>query len=208
MAKRGLDIFLSLVAIGLLVPVFLLCALAVRLDSPGPVLFRQVRVGLHGRPFRILKFRTMRHEPATEGALVTSSNDGRITSAGRWLRRSKLDELPQLFNVLAGEMSLVGPRPEVPKYVALYPPALRELVLSVRPGITDEAAIEFRDEGELLAGSPDPDQLYREEILPRKLARYADYARSHTIVGDLGILWRTLLAVVTTRTPPPHLPDP
>jgi lipopolysaccharide/colanic/teichoic acid biosynthesis glycosyltransferase len=208
MVKRGLDIVLSLLAIGLLLPVFLLCALAVRLDSPGPILFRQVRVGRHGRPFRIIKFRTMRHEPAVEGALVTSSNDGRITGAGHWLRRSKLDELPQLFNVLAGEMSLVGPRPEVPRYVALYPPELRDLVLSVRPGITDDAAIEFRDEGELLAASPDPERLYREEILPRKLARYAEYARFHTTLGDLAILWRTLVAVVAPRPPEGHSRDP
>lgn len=206
MFKRFLDILLSLLAVVLLVPVFLLCALAVRLDSPGPVLFRQVRVGRHGRPFQILKFRTMVHAPATEGALVTSSNDTRITAAGRWLRRSKLDELPQLFNVLVGEMSLVGPRPEVPKYVALYPPALRDLVLSVRPGITDEAAIEFRDEGELLAASPDPERLYQNEILPRKLVRYADYARSHTVMGDLRIIGRTLLAVMVSGSPPPRAP--
>jgi lipopolysaccharide/colanic/teichoic acid biosynthesis glycosyltransferase len=192
MTKRLLDLFIVTVALLLLWPLLIGIAIAVCLDSPGPALFRQVRVARGGRPFQILKFRTMRATPLPSGPLLTAAGDSRITAVGAVLRRTKLDELPQLINVLKGDMSLVGPRPEVPKYVALYPPEVRELVLSVRPGITDDAAIEFSDESALLANAADPERVYLEDVLPRKLRLYVDYVRNHTLAGDLRILARTL----------------
>ena len=146
MVKRLFDLLLSCIGLLLLAPLLLLIALLIKLDSPGPVMFRQERVGRFGKPFRIHKFRTMRHEPAGQGLQITVGADRRITRVGGFLRASKLDELPQLLDVWLGDMSLVGPRPEVPRYVAHYPAELREKVLSVRPGITDIASIEYRDE--------------------------------------------------------------
>jgi len=195
MAKRAFDILVSAVALLILSPAFLLIALIIRLDSPGPAIFRQVRVARGGAPFRMLKFRTMRADTAVAGPLITVAGDSRITRFGRLLRSSKLDELPQLINVLRGDMSLVGPRPEVPKYVAMYPAELRDIVLSVRPGITDEASIEFHDESALLAGATDAEAAYIEQIMPRKLALYARYARHRTFFGDLRIVLRTLRVV-------------
>lgn len=195
--KRLLDVGVSAAALVLLSPLLLLMAIWIKLDSPGPVVFRQTRVGRFGRPFTIYKFRSMRAEGAPGAPAITPAGDSRITNAGRFLRKWKLDELPQLMNVLVGDMSLVGPRPEVPGYVELYPADQRTLVLSVRPGITDEASIEFRDEGTLLAGADDPQQLYIEQILPRKLQIYADYARHHTMLGDLFIVLRTLRQLLT-----------
>jgi lipopolysaccharide/colanic/teichoic acid biosynthesis glycosyltransferase len=190
--KRAFDVLMSAAALLLLSPLLLGIALAVRLDSPGPALFRQQRIGRNERPFEILKFRTMRGAaPGHAGHEITVAGDARITRVGALLRRSKLDELPQLLNVLRGQMSLVGPRPEVPRYVRLYPDDARAEVLSVRPGITDEAAIEFRDEGELLARAADPERAYVEEILPRKIQLYRRYVRGRTFAGDLGILLRT-----------------
>jgi lipopolysaccharide/colanic/teichoic acid biosynthesis glycosyltransferase len=145
----------------------LLVALWIKLDSPGPVFFRQERIGRFGVPFRIHKFRTMTH--GAVGAQITVGADARITRAGAWLRRTKLDELPQLIDVLRGAMSLVGPRPEVPRYVAMYPQGLRDKVLSVRPGITDVASLEYRDEGELLARAADPEREYVSVVMPAKL---------------------------------------
>ena len=164
-AKRVMDLLGA--SLGLLVfsPVLLACAVAVKLSSPGPVFFRQERVGLHGKPFRIRKFRTMRVTDGS-GLQVTAAGDARITVVGRLLRRSKLDELPQLIDVLVGNMSIVGPRPEVPRYMAQYPQAARERILSVRPGITDNAAIAFRDEERMLAASSDVERTYVEEIMP------------------------------------------
>lgn len=194
MSKRLLD--LAVAALGLLIlsPLMLLIAATVRVDSRGPALFRQVRVGRGSRTFKLLKFRTM--QAASAGPLITAAGDRRVTRVGGFLRRSKLDELPQLFNVLAGDMSLVGPRPEVPRYVEMYPPELRSLVLSVRPGITDEASIEFRDESALLAGASDVEKVYVSEILPRKLELYARYVRNHSIRGDLRILLRTIVLLL------------
>jgi lipopolysaccharide/colanic/teichoic acid biosynthesis glycosyltransferase len=169
-----------------------LVAVAVRLDSPGPVLFRQERVGRHGRPFRIHKFRTMQVDATGRGPLLTASGDPRVTRVGAALRRHRLDELPQLIDVLKGDMSLVGPRPEVPRYVALYPPDLRERVLAVRPGITDPSSLDFLDEGELLARAADPEREYVDVILPRKLRRAADYADRATFATDLRVIGRTL----------------
>lgn len=192
-AKRAFDLALTLAALPLALPLMAAIALWVRLDSPGPALFRQQRVGRGGRLFRIHKFRTMRQGAA--GAQVTAADDARITRAGRWLRRSKLDELPQLIDVLAGDMSLVGPRPEVPRYMALYPEAERRQILSVRPGITDRAAIEFRDEERLLAGAADPEAAYVRHIMPVKARYYLDYVARHSVAGDVRILLATLRAL-------------
>lgn len=199
MPKRLFDLCCAAAGLVLLVPVLAAVALWVVWDSPGPAFFRQQRVGRAGRLFHIVKFRTMHPRAETAGPPLTVGADGRITRAGHWLRRTKIDELPQLFNVLLGHMSLVGPRPEVPRYVALYPDDLRTLVLSVRPGITDRASIEFRDESTLLGQSSDPERTYVEQILPIKLRYGADYARSHTLRGDLAIILRTLEALWTDR---------
>lgn len=196
MSKRLFDALLSALALLILSPLMLAVAVAVRVDSPGPAIFSQTRVGRGGRPFGMLKFRSMVTTQAPGAPLLTVAADTRVTRVGALLRGSKLDELPQLVNVLRGDMSFVGPRPEVPRYVALYPPQLRDLVLSVRPGITDEASIEFRDESDLLADAADPEKRYVEEILPRKLELYARYAREHSLRGDLRILWRTVRRVV------------
>lgn len=197
--KRFFDVIFSAAGLTLLAPVMLLIALAVRLESRGTALFRQTRVGQGGRPFQLLKFRSMQDLPAGSGPLITVANDRRITRMGRFLRRTKLDELPQLFNVLTGQMSLVGPRPEVPEYVAKYPTDLREMVLSVRPGITDLASIEFRNESESLAKVPDPESVYVQQMLPRKLELYARYVREHTLLGDVRIILRTVLVVAAGR---------
>jgi lipopolysaccharide/colanic/teichoic acid biosynthesis glycosyltransferase len=170
-------------------------ALWIRLDSPGPALFRQERVGRHGKPFRIHKFRTMRTD--APGLPLTVGQDARITRAGHWLRSRRLDELPQLIDVLKGDMSLVGPRPEVPRYVQHYPPALREAVLSVRPGITDPASLAHLDESALLAQAADPERAYVEQVLPVKLAQQVAYAGSATLASDLRILLRTLRLLAT-----------
>jgi len=187
--KRLTDLLASSIGLLLTTPLLAVIAVCIRLDSAGPAFFRQERVGRNGRPFRIHKFRTMRQ---VTGPSLTVGRDPRITRVGAFLRRYKLDELPQLLDVLRGDMSLVGPRPELPRYVALYPPEVRSVVLSVRPGITDEASIEFSRESELLAGSADPEGTYRDEILPRKLELYVRYVRSRSFVGDLRILARTL----------------
>ena len=186
-AKRVMDLLGA--SLGLLVfsPVLLACAVAVKLSSPGPVFFRQERVGLHGKPFRIRKFRTMRVTDGS-GLQVTAAGDARITAVGRLLRRSKLDELPQLIDVLVGNMSIVGPRPEVPRYMAQYPQAARERILSVRPGITDNAAIAFRDEERMLAASSDVERTYVEEIMPIKQRYYLDYVAHQSVANDLAIM--------------------
>lgn len=189
MAKRLFDIAASALGLLLLAPLLLLAALWIRLDSPGPALFRQIRVGRFGVPFTIHKFRTMRVEP---GAALTVGADPRITCSGHVLRQTKLDELPQLWDVLRGAMSLVGPRPELPRYVALYPAEMRERVLAVRPGITDPASLAFSHEAELLAASADPEREYREVILPAKLKLSADYAASASLATDLRLIWATL----------------
>jgi lipopolysaccharide/colanic/teichoic acid biosynthesis glycosyltransferase len=192
MSKRVFDLvvaFGGLLVFGL---PMLAIALWVRLDSPGPVFFRQERVGRAGRCFRIHKFRTMVVDAPARGPAITVGADPRITRAGAWLRRSKLDELPQLLDVLAGDMSIVGPRPELPQYVALYPAALRAQVLSVRPGITDPVSLEFADEGERLAQAADPEREYREVVLPAKLKAAAAYAARATLWSDLAVMGRTL----------------
>jgi lipopolysaccharide/colanic/teichoic acid biosynthesis glycosyltransferase len=192
MAKRVFDLLGAAVALVLLAPLLAAIALWIKLDSPGPVLFRQQRVGRHGRPFAIRKFRTMVADAPRRGPQLTIGDDPRITRAGAFLRRAKLDELPQLIDVLAGHMSLVGPRPEVPSYVAQYPAELRDKVLAVRPGITDPVSLEFADESELLARAADPEREYVEVLLPKKLRAAAAYAEHANLATDLRVIGGTL----------------
>jgi lipopolysaccharide/colanic/teichoic acid biosynthesis glycosyltransferase/peptidoglycan/LPS O-acetylase OafA/YrhL len=198
LTKRVFDIVAALAGLLLLAPLMLALAAWVKLDSAGPVLYRQRRVGRNGVPFRIVKFRTM-HTSAEEAGLLSLADDARATRAGRLLRRHKLDELPQLFNVLRGEMSLVGPRPEVPRYVEHYPPAVRDIVLSVPPGITDWAAIHFRDEGEILRRAADPERTYLQQVLPVKLEYYVRYVRQRGLLTDLRILFHTVGVLLAGR---------
>jgi lipopolysaccharide/colanic/teichoic acid biosynthesis glycosyltransferase len=195
---RARDVLLSAAGLIVLSPVLLVAALAVALSSPGPVIFAQVRVGLHGRQFRLYKFRTMRAGAA--GAMVTVSGDRRITGIGRILRATKLDELPQLVNVLKGDMSLVGPRPEVPELAALWPADLAEVIVSVRPGITDPATALLRSEEELLSRFDDPAAAYVSWLLPRKARAYADYVRTRSVTGDWIVLFRTVAVVLKPAT--------
>jgi lipopolysaccharide/colanic/teichoic acid biosynthesis glycosyltransferase len=197
--KRLFDVFFASVGLVALSPVLALCAVAVRLSSPGPILFRQQRVGRHGQIFEILKFRTMRVGNPNAGAQITIGRDLRITGTGAFLRKWKLDELPQLWNVVTGEMSLVGPRPEVPHYVAVYPSDMRELVLSVRPGITDPCSIYLRNESEILAAAEDPERFYVETLLPEKLRISGEYVKNRTLASDIGIILQTLLPLSAKR---------
>lgn len=197
MSKRLFDLVLSSLGLLLLGPSLLLIALLIKLDSTGPVFFRQERVGRHGKPFRIHKFRTMRHDPTGQGLQITVGADSRITRVGAVLRKTKLDELPQLIDVWCGTMSLVGPRPEVPRYVAHYPAALRDKVLSVRPGITDIASIEYRDESSILAHAADPESAYIEQVLPHKLALAVSYVDRASVWMDIQLIWRTIRAIAT-----------
>ncbi|HWP20335.1 MAG TPA: sugar transferase [Burkholderiaceae bacterium] len=192
MCKRAFDLVVASLALLLLAPVFVLIAIAIKLDSPGPVFFRQERVGRHGVPFRIHKFRTMVADAATRGPQITVGRDPRITRVGAFLRETKLDELAQLIDVLQGTMSLVGPRPEVPRYVARYTPEQRAKILSVRPGITDPASLDYRRESELLARAPDPERAYVEEIMPAKLRQAERYVEQATVWTDVRVLARTL----------------
>lgn len=191
MGKRAFDIVFAVVFLVLLSPLLLLFALAVALTSPGGAFFRQVRVGRHGREFRLLKFRSMRPGSEAKGQLTIGGRDLRITGVGYLLRKTKVDELPQLWNVLVGDMSVVGPRPEVPKYVALYNEEQRA-VLSVRPGITGMASIDYIDENELLAKATDPERAYIEEVMPAKLALDLRYVREQSFALDLRIIMATV----------------
>lgn len=196
MAKRLFDVITSLVGLLLLTPVFALIALWIKADSTGPVFYRQVRVGFHGVPFRIYKFRTMRID-AEESGRLTVGADSRITRSGRFLRKTKIDELPQLIDVLLGKMSLVGPRPEVQEFIDCYPEEVREKVLSVRPGITDKASIEMVDENEILAKYEDARQAYIDVILPIKQAYYLEYVDSQSFVSDLRLIFLTVVKIFT-----------
>ena len=193
-AKRGFDVLVSGLLLLVTLPLLVALAVAVRLDSKGPALFRQERVGLDGQTFRIRKFRSMAAEIG--GALVSATGDSRVTRVGRFLRKSKLDELPQILDVFIGHMSLVGPRPEVPKYVEMWPAGQRQVILSVRPGITDPASIAMRNEAEELDAAADPERHYTESLLPRKTAMYVDYVNNRSFVGDLAVIGRTLATVV------------
>lgn len=194
--KRVMDLFFSFFGLVILSPVFLVIAIWIKIDSKGPVFYRQVRVGKNMEPFKIFKFRTMVHDPHDKGLQLTTSDDKRITRSGRFLRKTKLDELPQLINVLTGEMSLVGPRPEVPKYVGYYPEDVRKIVLSVPPGITDRASLEYKNENELLNLSNDPEQTYINEILPIKLRYYLEYVKNRSLLMDIKIILDTLKELI------------
>ena len=194
-AKRAMDIVLSAAALCVLWPVLLLIALAIVVDDPGPVFYRQVRVGRGGKPFRIFKFRTMVVDADKKGLSITVGRDSRITRVGALLRKTKLDELAQLINVLCGQMSFVGPRPEVPRYVELYTPYQRQVLL-VRPGITDYASIAYRNENDLLAGADDPERMYIETIMPDKIELNMKYLREISPLTDVRLILRTVLAVI------------
>lgn len=196
MDKRLFDWLASTCGLLVLAPVLMLLAVWIKLDSSGPVFFRQERVGQGGKLFRIHKFRTMVTDAESRGLQITVGADARVTRVGQWLRKYKLDELPQLLDVWLGHMSLVGPRPEVPRYVACYPTDLRDVVLSVRPGITDRASIEFKDENEILGRALDPHVAYVQEVLPIKLRYYQDYVANRSFWSDVGIILSTLKALV------------
>lgn len=194
--KRLFDFFFSGIGLVALSPVFLLIAIAIKLDSSGGVFFRQERVGRFGKTFSIHKFRTMVTEAERNGLQITVGRDARVTCVGALLRKYKLDELAQLIDVFMGDMSLVGPRPEVPCFVELYPTDIRDVVLSVRPGITDLASIRFKDENEILGKAADPQRAYIEQVLPIKLGYYVQYVHGQTLGGDLKIIFATLIAIV------------
>jgi lipopolysaccharide/colanic/teichoic acid biosynthesis glycosyltransferase len=193
--KRLFDLLCTIPGFLLLSPFFYLAALAIKVDSPGPVFFRQVRVGQKGRYFRLIKFRTMVVNAEKMGPQITVGRDPRITGLGRLLRKVKVDELPQLFNVLAGDMSLVGPRPEVPRYVSLYSQPQKR-VLELMPGITDPASIKYRHESEILAQSPDPEMTYVEAIMPEKIQINLAYAVEATVFSDFKVVMKTLQRLI------------
>lgn len=195
MLKRLFDVLCAALGLAALLPVLVLIAIWIKLDSPGPVFFRQVRVGRFGVPFRIHKFRTMRVNAEQAGRL-TVGRDSRITRSGHLLRKTKLDELPQLIDVLIGKMSLVGPRPEVQEFIDCYPDDIKAKVLSVRPGITDRASIEMVDENEILSKYPDPRQAYIDHILPIKQRYYVEYVDNHGVLTDIRIILDTILKII------------
>ena len=191
--KRAFDILCSFLGLTVLSPVLLVVSVLVAVTSPGGVFFRQERVGKDGKPFRIFKFRSMRKDNA--GLKITTGNDSRITPVGRFLRKSKIDELPQLINVLVGDMSFVGPRPEVADYVNLYTPYQRQVLL-VRPGITGLASIRFRNENDLLTASDDPNRTYVEQIMPRKIDLDLEYIPRASVFYDIKLIFQTFAVVI------------
>ena len=195
MIKRLFDVMAAVVGLLVLSPLFALVALAIKLTSRGPVFFRQERVGRDFQTFRIYKFRTMVVDAPRLGGQITAGRDPRITSIGHLLRKTKLDELPQLLNVLSGAMSLVGPRPEVPKYVEMFRPQFAE-VLSVRPGITDLASVKYRDENEILGQADDPEAAYVNQVLPDKLALATEYVRRASFWFDVRLIFATFWKVL------------
>lgn len=194
--KRIFDFVASLIGFFLLIPVLLVCSILIVVDDGFPILFKQKRVGRYGRDFNLFKFRTMIVKREAEKGSFDVGSSARVTSIGRLLRKTKLDELPQLWNVIRGDMSLVGPRPEVRKWVDVYPEEW-ERVHTVRPGITDSASIKFRNEEEILSCSDKPEQTYCDVILPQKLSLYTDYVNSRTFWGDIKIIFQTLWAVIS-----------
>ncbi len=194
-SKRLFDLFFVIPGLLVLSPVLVITAFLIKIKDGGDVLFKQVRVGKNGEHFSVLKFRTMVVNAEALGNKVTTGDDPRITSIGKVLRKYKLDELPQLINVLKGDMSLVGPRPEVPEYVNFYPEETRSIVLSVPPGMTDKASIEFVNENELLSGSDDPVSDYKNKILPIKLDYYVDYVNTRSLWLDFSLIIKTVVAI-------------
>lgn len=193
--KRIFDIVVSFIGLFILLPIFLVIAIVIKLNSKGPVFFRQVRVGKGGKEFRIFKFRTMVVDAEKKGMQITVDGDNRITKPGKFLRKSKMDELPQLINVLIGDMSFVGPRPEVPKYVEMYDKNQRS-ILKIRPGITDIASIEYRDENFLLAKSVDPEQTYIRDIMPKKIELNVIYIKKLSVIRDIKLIFKTICAIL------------
>lgn len=193
--KRLMDVVISGAALLLLWPVFLLIALAIVIDDPGPVFYRQVRVGRNGKEFRIFKFRSMVVNADKKGLQITVGRDSRITRVGAFLRRTKLDELAQLINVFAGQMSFVGPRPEVPRYVELYTPYQRQVLL-VRPGITDYASIAYRNENDMLSGAENPERMYIDTIMPAKIELNMKYLREISPLADIRLILSTIAAII------------
>ena len=192
--KRTFDLIISIITLTILLPVFIVIAIVIKSESAGPVFFRQARVGRNNRDFHIFKFRTMMTGSDRSGLLTIGSRDKRITGVGSILRKYKLDELPQLLNVIRGDMSIVGPRPEVRKYVNLYTTEQLD-VLKVRPGITDYASIQFSDENDLLASASDPEEEYIKVILPAKLLLNLKYIRKRSFLNDLKIIMTTVRKV-------------
>ena len=199
MAKNVFDAVVSFLGLVVLCPLFLVLALCIKLEDKGPVFYRGVRVGKHGKIFRIFKFRSMVVDAEKIGGHSTPEDDGRITRIGKVLRKYKFDELPQLINILRGEMSFVGPRPEVQHYVNMYTEEEKKVILNVRPGITDWASLWNPDEGLMLAGSPDPEKRYREEIRPVKIKYQLKYAREHSFFTDLKIIFLTIFILIARK---------
>lgn len=194
--KRLFDITASGLGLLVLSPLFLILAVWIKLDSPGPVFYRQVRVGRGNKDFRLFKFRSMHVGSDKKGLITVGGHDPRVTRSGYYIRKYKLDELPQLINVFIGDMSLVGPRPEVRKYVDLYTPEQLH-VLDVRPGITDMASIRYRNENELLEQAAEPEQYYRDVVMQDKLRINLEYVADHSFIKDLKIIFMTFKAIVT-----------
>ena len=193
--KRIFDIVASLCGLIILSPMLIIVAICIKLDSKGPVFFKQKRVGKNKNIFEIYKFRTMVTDAEKLGKQITVGNDSRITRVGKFIRKCKLDEFPQLINVVKGEMSLVGPRPEVPRYVELYD-EYEEQILLVQPGITDYASIEFRNENEILGKSSNPEETYIEEIMPTKIELNMKYIKNISLVEDIKLILNTILAIL------------
>lgn len=196
---RVRDLVVALLGLIILSPLLLAVSLIIQLDSPGGAIYRQERVGLRGKSFRIHKFRTMRQ--GAGGLPVTAGDDPRVTRCGRWLRATKLDELPQLIDIIQGNMSLVGPRPEVPYYASLWPEDAQPIILSVRPGLTDPATVQLRHESSLLARADDPELTYIEDLLPMKARAYVAYVSSRSFVGDFRVILATAAALVKPNSP-------
>ena len=201
-AKRAFDILVAGIALILLAPALAVIAVAIRLESPGPSLYRQHRVGRDSKLFAMLKFRTMPSDADVPNPGLARPDDPRVLRVGRFLRDSKLNELPQLINVLRGDMSIVGPRPEMPMFVAMYNERDRKAILAVRPGITDPASLRYRNEGELLAAESDPHGVYVSRIMPRKLAISRHYVRRQSLIRDAMIVLLTVSAIVRPRSIP------
>lgn len=197
--KRTLDLIASFCGLILLAPLFVLLAAAIKWDSPGPVFFRQERMGKKFHPFWIYKFRTMVPDAELRGGALTAGGDPRVTRVGHLLRQTKIDELPQLINVLVGDMSLVGPRPEVRRYVDLFRKNY-DTILAVRPGITDLASLKYRDESAILAGSDNPEREYVQHILPDKLRLAEEYVRRSSLALDLALIFKTLVKLIPGQT--------
>jgi lipopolysaccharide/colanic/teichoic acid biosynthesis glycosyltransferase len=203
--RRGIDVVASGGALLVLSPALAVIAILIKRDSPGPVIFRQVRVGLHGRHFTLLKFRSMATR-SDLGVEITAQGDSRVTTVGRRLRATKVDELPQLVNVLRGDMSLVGPRPEVAKYVAMWPEDQRRVILSVKPGLTDPVTLSLSNEESILAEHDDPEAFYRTVLLPAKAQGYVGYVQGRSLSGDACVLARTTVTLASLRAIKNRLP--